>query len=85
MAEATWTYSDWITYDVGNATRLSRLRLHIQEVSDKISRGNFAQGNVSHDYSSFIPYLESLKVAEQNEAAARGTNQSRFTRGKAVL
>lgn len=84
MTSPAWTYSDWITYATGNATRLSRLRLHIQEVSDRISTGSFAMEGKSHDYGLLQDYLAELTRKETAEAAvsdgAAGTRSS-FTRG----
>ncbi len=83
MAE-TWTYSDWITLDSGSAARLSRLRLHIKEVSDKISSGNFSTEKKSHDFAYLQQYLADLHRQEKQETAssAPAAGQSvTFTRG----
>jgi len=85
---ATWTYSDWVTYDPGSSTRLSRLRLHIQEVSDRISQGSFSTEGKSHDYAYLESYLKQLHDKESEEAAiAAGSTGARsvtFTRGKPI-
>lgn len=87
MAAPEWTYSDWITYESGTATRLTRLRLHIKEVSDRISTGNYSNQKGSHDKDALEKYLELLHRDERSESAAAGaTNGSRayFTRGRAI-
>lgn len=84
MPSPAWTYSDWITYEVGNSTRLSRLRLHIQEVSDRISNGNFQTEGTAHSYDFLQDYLESLSEKEVEEAALVNAglgNRCSFTRG----
>lgn len=67
---ATWTYSDWITQPYG-ATRLSRLRLHIQEVSEKVSEEMAADGQSSSS-NAVEKYLESLRKTEVEEARLCG-------------
>ncbi len=84
---ASWTYSDWITYESGNALRLSRLRLHIREVADAISTGNFLIEGKTHSKDLLEKYLQSLLDIEQTEAATGAAssssgNRSFFTRGK---
>lgn len=86
MTSPAWTYSDWVTYATGNATRLSRLRLHIQEVSDRISGGSFATEGKSHDYGFLQDYLNDLLKKETSEAAtgdsvATTPTRVSFTRG----
>lgn len=84
----TWTYSDWVTYDPGSATRISRLRLHIQEVSDRISQGDFTTEGKAHSYGYLESYLKELHSKEKEETAtSAGTSSSRsvmFTRGKPI-
>lgn len=60
-----WTYSDWIT--LSGADRLTRLRLHIQEVSD------FTQGTMTRGQSVTAVdtnYLATL-MREEKELQAR--------------
>lgn len=61
---AQWTYSDWIT-QTNQATRLTRLRLHIQEVSEKTLGSKTRTG-------AYFPvsdeYLKSLKDDEKTLA-----------------
>lgn len=55
-----WTYSDWITLD--GSERLTRLRLHIQEVSD------FTQGTSTRGMSATAvdtQYLANLMKKEE--------------------
>jgi len=68
LASPAWTYSDWITYDNGSLTRLSRLRLHIQEVSDFISTGDYTVQGRSLDKSQVERYLEKLMAKEKEES-----------------
>ena len=76
-----WTYSDWITYIPGNSTRLSRLRLHIVEVSDRISTGDSATDRESHSYSYLKDYLSKLHESLLREEAI-SSDASPFTRGR---
>jgi hypothetical protein len=84
-----WTYSDWVTYETGTTGRIQRLRLHIQEVSDFISTGNFAVEAKSHDKGLLQEYLSELLGREKAEAdasaSAAGTSRAYWTRGKAAL
>ena len=65
-----WTYSDWVTLDnVGNA-RLARLRLHIQEVSDRITEELSSSGR-SISSASLTQYLKDLK-SEENQFGSNG-------------
>jgi hypothetical protein len=60
-----WTYSNWITLD--GADRLTRLRLHIQEVSD-YTQGTSTRGQ---SVTSVDPqYLANL-MREEKDLAAR--------------
>ena len=71
---ASWTYSDWITYDVGAALRLSRLRLHIQEVSDALADPASAAGQgQSASKRDTTAYLARLGEKEAEIAAASST------------
>lgn len=85
MANPAWTYSDWITLSPGSSERLTRLRLHIQEVSDRISTGNYANPKGSHDKDALQRELESLRKIEKDETAASAALTGRgvsFTRAK---
>jgi hypothetical protein len=86
LPSPSWTYSDWITYATGDSLRLSRLRLHIQEVSDRISAGNYATEGKSHDFGSIASYLADLQRKEITEATvgdavATSPKRCSFTRG----
>jgi hypothetical protein len=88
LATPSWTYSDWVTFETGSATRISRLRLHIQEVSNKIKSGSYAVEGKSHDLGIVESYLKELMRSEAREAAASGItsgNRAGWTRGKAGL
>ena len=78
-------YSDYITYDWGSQTRLTRLRLHIQEVSDLISSGNFSLNGTSNSYDYWAGLLKDLKVEERElteEVEKRSKSRSPFFRGR---
>jgi uncharacterized protein YraI len=82
-----WDYSDYVTYDHGTASRLSRLRLHIKEVSDKISTGDYATDQKSHSQGYLANYLKQLKDEEKAEAITVGASsgdQAPFTRGRGI-
>ena len=84
---AAWTYSDWITYETTSATRLSRLRLHIQEVSDKLSSGSYSIPGFSTSKGELVSYLDRLRVDEPlvAQAVQRATGaRVGFTRGNAL-
>lgn len=74
-----WTYSDWVTQTTA-ASKLTRLRLHIQEVSDRITESMSADG-VSHNAADIRQYLDSLK-RDEREMGAAGVGSS-MVRGKA--
>jgi hypothetical protein len=85
-----WTYSDWTisaTYPDGSVAKRDRLELHIKEVSDFISTGNFSVENKSHDKDRLVDYLDGLKRdLEALKAAVASTTGTRtnWTRGKAA-
>jgi len=57
-----WTYSDWVTL-TSKSSRLTRLRLHIQEVVDELSASVSADG-VSFNPSPLTNYLKMLEAKE---------------------
>ena len=71
-----WTYDDYITYADTSTTRLSRLRLHIQEVSAELakSKSYSADGRVvqKHDLIEYIKELreEEKRLTSYQNAAA---------------
>ena len=85
---SVWDYSDWITYEQSNSLRLSRLRLHIQEVSDFISTGSYSKGGRNLDKKFLQDYLDTLFEKEKDENSVGGSsngNQSAFTRGRPLF
>lgn len=67
---SAWTYSDWVTLESGSSSRLSQLRLHIQEVSDRIAE---TPTSVSGDggaasWSQHSDYLKTLLAEEKSLA-----------------
>lgn len=87
-----WSYSDWITYARGSATRLSRLRLHIQEVSDVVHSGSYQINGRSVSRAEAQSYLDTLLSLEAVEDAALALADSSptatrigWSRGRAIL
>jgi len=78
-----WTYSDYATYDYG-AARLTRFRLHVQEVSDKIG-AEMSDGGASRSTNALQSYLGILLKGQPDEVrrdkTAAGTIQI-FTRAR---
>ena len=77
---ATWAYADWITYD--GADRLTRLRLHIAEVSQR-TMGTSARGNsvttVDPQYLQGLLKEES-KLTERQNVNSYARNRAQFSR-----
>jgi len=83
---ATWTYSDWITYPTASTSRLARLRLHVQEVSDAIKSGSYTIRGRSVQKEELERYLETLHRREQAVAEETDRASGRrvgWTRGRA--
>lgn len=83
----TWTYSDWITYDRADPVRVQRLRLHVQEVSDKLSTiQSYTTGSgysVTHrDLSSYLANLQKQELEETKLAAAVAGTRVGWSRAK---
>ncbi len=57
-----WTYSDYVTLD--GSARLTRIRLHIQEVSDRITE-NYSVANRSKQVDPLEKYLERMQDQEK--------------------
>lgn len=73
---ATWLYADYVTLD--GAERLTRLRLHIAEVSQRVmGTTSRAAGVTAVDTN----YLQSLRAEEQRLTDRRDTRA--FARNKA--
>jgi hypothetical protein len=84
---ADWVYSDWITYDRSSTTRLERLRLHIQELSD-FCTGSYKITNREVKKDDVEKRIIALLAQEQTEAEATDTtsgNRVGFTRARAKL
>lgn len=90
MAAPTWTYSDWIlssTYPIGSIARLQRLELHIQEISDRISTGNYSNPKGSHDKNPLTDLLAARQKdyeREKNLTASLSGRGSSFTRARVL-
>ena len=59
-----WTYSDWRSQATDTA-RLSRLRLHMDEVGAKVAAA-VSDGGASRSTSDLVAYLDTLRVDENN-------------------
>jgi hypothetical protein len=85
---AVWTYSDWVTYEDGSA-KLTRLRLHVQEVSDKLANPSYSTEGLSvNPRENLGTYLAGLNAErEKLEATVGRANGTRlgWTRGRALL
>lgn len=87
MAAGAWTYSDWITKTTGSTERLERLRLHIQEVSDKLKAGSYSVTGRSVQRYETERYLAGLRADEKIEAERTETTQGTrlgWSRGVAI-
>lgn len=75
-----WTYSDYVT--LSGTARLTRLQLHIQEVSDCITENVQVTGR-GVDTNPLNTYLKALKDEEiklGGQSIARGDRRSRVNR-----
>lgn len=85
---AAWDYSDYITYERGTSTRLTRLRLHIKEISDYVSTGGYNVQGKSHTKAELVNELARLREEEKELSAitvtSASTNRAPFVRGKAI-
>ena len=84
---AVWTYSDWVTYEDGSA-KLTRLRLHVQEVSDKLANPNYATDGLSVSQQNLAAYLVGLNTEREKLEATvgrAGGTRLGWTRGRALL
>lgn len=74
-----WTYSNYVTYSPATAgtTRLSQLRLHIQEVTDylQLHQENSSLGKTQRRFD-LVRYLEKLQVAETELEKRLGLSES---------
>lgn len=71
-----WTYSDWITQTSAD-TRLSRLRLHIQEVADALT-ASYQSDGTSYNPAHLNTYLSGLH--QQEAGLTAGSNINRVSR-----
>ncbi len=79
-----WTYADWITYsDADLSAKLTRLRLHIQEVSQRVAA---VEGRTHKMTEANQDYLQALlkrekELAEEVVPRGRRRNIGEFSRG----
>lgn len=79
---ALWTYGDWIT-QTDRSTRLTRLRLHIQEVSEYAVRAEADgfESEIDRNYMKLLHDKEALldaQVAATSEFRYGGRNRAHF-------
>lgn len=67
-----WTYSDWTSQTTATA-RLTRLRLHMTEVADKISNERSGDG-VSRGSGSLTQYYDGLRSQAERLESMPGVN-----------
>jgi hypothetical protein len=79
-----WTYSDWVTYADGSA-KLARLRLHVQEVSDKLSNPDYSTEGLSVSRSQLPGYLSTIKSDLASLESRVGASRVTWASGRAVL
>lgn len=65
---ALWTYSDWITHD-DQATRLTRLRLHIVEVSEHILGTSTRGRSVTAANQQYLSGLQATEATLTNSVS----------------
>lgn len=77
-----WTYSDYVTYNPGS-TKLSRFRLHVQEVTDALSQEMSTAGNSQSSYAieRYLARLMDLEPKIVAECQAVTEARHAFTRG----
>jgi hypothetical protein len=85
----TWVYSDWLTYERGDATRLSRLRLHMKELSDELAKiqqyttgGGFGVQRSTSEVAVYLAKLQQLEVEETKILAAASGNRVGWSRAR---
>lgn len=78
---AVWTYADYITLD--GSDRLTRLRLHIQEVSQHVMGTATRNKSVSAADTNYIAALkrEERELADRRDVRDFARNHARFGRG----
>ncbi len=78
---APWTYADWIT-QTDQTTRLTRLRLHISEVSQKTVGSKTRTGAYFPVDTNYLKMLtdNETKLAKQVESSTTPTITTSFAR-----
>lgn len=76
----SWSYEDYIEYEYGSATRLSKLRSHIREVSNYLRNpGKMALEGRDIEYRDLKEYIKDLRAEERELASlAAGNSGVRF-------
>lgn len=75
-----WTYNDYTT--LSGADRLTRLQLHISEVSAEITGPNYSVAGRSVDRRVLVEYYDKLKIEEKlmGGQSVRANGRSRVLR-----
>lgn len=78
---ATWQYADYITLD--GTDRLTRLRLHIQEVSQHVMGTGARSKSVTAVDSNYLESLrtEETRLTDRRDGRDFARNVTRFGRG----
>lgn len=87
MPSSAWTYSNWSTYDPGSTSRLTQLRLHVQEVADVLKKGSYTVEGRAWSAAEIRAYYETLLKSLSTEEAASSVSSERrtyFTRGRVI-
>lgn len=71
----TYAYADWPSQSTPSA-RLSRIRLHIAEVSEKAGQARLGQGSNNYDPTDATQYLQLLFAQEERLSKIPGTEGS---------
>lgn len=66
-----WTYANWVTMERGSTQRVETLRLHVQEVSEKVTASVQAAGTAT-DAATVQAYLDRLMSRLDLEERAAG-------------
>lgn len=81
MADA-WTYADYITYERSDATRLTRLRLHIQEITQAIDNEMRTGGDDIESRELRMMWADLKKEERELSALQASLSGSRFVMGR---
>lgn len=77
----TWQYADWITLD--GEERLTRLRLHIAEVSQRVMGTNSRSAGITAVDTNYLSNLqtEERRLTDRRDTRGFARNYTQFFRG----